>query len=181
MPNPPKTPPDNPPSIPPTDPPLKKRGNPDNLAKGLTPNQERGPDGKIRVKKPPEPPLSTEAESELLAMQRVASHPPTDDRTWQHRNLRKWLDESPAAFYARVAKLKEAEPATSPTAHGCAVDWNGVGDCPTCKRPPEEFPEDMGDDRVGELLKDEVDLVEEYFKYRAEFKAWLGQTKGARV
>jgi hypothetical protein len=165
--------PSPPPSDASTDDPSAARGGaPANLVPGIKPSQERGTDGKIRKKQPV---LSAEVVDDLVAMKHVWSNPAASDQTHQQVSFRAMKEANPVGFFDRMKGLEETQPT-----------YTGAGPCPTCKLIPgsareDEFPEDMGDDRVGELLKDEVDLVEEYFKYRTEFKAWLGQTKGAKV
>jgi hypothetical protein len=145
------------------DEPKKKRGNPENLARGLTPNQERGPDGKIRRKPPADQPaeptpvqvaLSSRTDGELAAMRWIVTHPPEQDETYEQQGMREFRASTPAAFWARKAKLEEAEGAkpSPPGLPGGEAEWDGQGPCPTCGHDTEKPLDDPQTDKIIAML-----------------------------
>lgn len=161
-----------PPNEPPKEepPPKKKRGNPATLAKGLTSNQERGTDGKIR-KKPAAPVEGVQGEAagvkrrllalvedELVAMEWVWNNP--DDKTFQHASFRAMKVTSSIGYYDRMTamKVERAKAAPKPVEDGKPA-WDGVGPCPCCGREVEQPLEDEGSTKIIKML-DQLDARE---------------------
>jgi hypothetical protein len=138
----------DPPSCVPTEPPgeppvvsSRDRSNA-NLNKGLSPNQEKGPDGKIRRKQTaqepiPELTLPPGDDDDLAAMRWVVRN--KEDRTEAHRTYRAWLNEDRPGFMRALTALAR-------------VVRKPADETPQEKQEAEEVEEDEATDRILELI-----------------------------
>jgi hypothetical protein len=109
-----------------------------NLNRGISPNQERGPDGKIR-RKPGKVPLVQSPEVEqtwLQALDWAMSHIGKAVETApSSKALQLWLEgsRSPERFRKQYLPflIRDEE-------HRASAQWDGKSDCPVCKRGPEK-------------------------------------------
>lgn len=139
----------------PVDPPVRRRGGSENLKPGLKPGQERGPDGKLRSKKPkvaaPGRVLREDELPTLAAMTRVTTKGPESDDTHQLVHYRTWMTNDVGAFMkAKLALEAQAAEAKPPGEQNCSPGqtWDGEGPCPCCGREPERPIEDEPTDYV---------------------------------
>jgi hypothetical protein len=150
-------------------------GNPGTLVPGIKEGQQRGPDGRLR---PKEPNLSTESTDMLAAMRHVSCQPASADMSFQQANFRKWMEEAPGAFHARLTTLEDAErQAGKVTAPVGPVKWDGKGQCPACGWPEEPpGPEELAEE-WGVLLEyfRHKEAIERVLPYIDEFDDWLAQ------
>lgn len=117
-------------------------------------------------------PLSSEVADELAAMEHVWTRPPGDDRTYQHRSLRAMKDAGPAGFWDRMQRVKGGQPGSEPEPPpNGGPSWDGTGPCPTCNREPEQTLQDLGAEKVDELLSEEIEFARWCFANRGRVEA----------
>lgn len=88
------------------------------------PGRRKGGASKKPAHPPPFVPTLPAGETyDILAdMQHAYHRPPTDDRTAGQQRCRKWLDDAPAAFMARLTELEKQKEGGGQTPPGAAPD-----------------------------------------------------------
>jgi hypothetical protein len=127
--------------------------------------------------KRPEP-LTDDEETMLAAMQWVSKRPEAEDRTFQQREMRKWLRQDRKGFMGHRASLEgkalSAKSTTTPVATPGSASSGSA---------------DPARERVGEMLKKEFEVAKfardnrqaivEYMADREDFLAWKAERAAA--
>jgi hypothetical protein len=139
---------------------------------------QRGPDGKL-LPKPKGPALSSDVEPELAAMEWVWNNPA--DRTHQHASFRAMKTANPVGFWDRMQELRAHGVGDARRGANAEYDgegrcppWDRIGNCPACGREWDQITDDLGSDRVFELLGGEWEVEEKRIdRHKAAVVAFL--------